>query len=64
MKQERVLVLIDGSNFFFKLKDLKLHNLLKLNFVKLGAFLAKSGQIVDSRYYIGRVRQDGSKKSK
>jgi uncharacterized LabA/DUF88 family protein len=63
MKQERVLILIDGSNFFFKLRDLKLHNLLKLNFVKFGDFLAKSRKIVESKYYVGRVRQDGSRKS-
>jgi len=64
MKQERVLILIDGSNLYFKLKDLKLNNLLKFNFVKFGTFLAKSAKIVESRYYVGRVKQDGSKKTK
>jgi len=64
MKKERVLILIDGSNFYFKLKDLELHNLLKLNFVKLAGFLAKSNKIIEARYYIGKVRQDGTQKSK
>ena len=32
---ERCFVLIDGSNFYFKLKDLQLHNLLNFD---LGGF--------------------------
>lgn len=64
MKQERVLILIDGSNFFFKLKDLRLHRLLKFDFDKFAKYLAKSNKIVESRYYVGRVRQDGTNKSK
>lgn len=57
---QRYLILIDGSNFYFKLKDLKLHNLLEFNFEKFAKFLARSGKIVGSRYYVGKVRQDGS----
>lgn len=59
MKQ-RCIILIDGSNFYFKLKDLKLHNLLEFNFSKFARFLARSGKIVGASYYVGRVRQDGS----
>ena len=62
-KQKRVLILIDGSNFFFKLKDLKLHNLLKFNFEKFAKFLAKQNKIVGSYYYIGRIKQDGTQKA-
>lgn len=62
MKQ-RTLILIDGSNFYYKLKDLKLNNLLNFEFKKFAEFLAKSDQIVGSKYYVGRVRQDGSEKS-
>ena len=57
---ERCLILIDGSNFYFKLKDLKLHNLLQFNFGKFAKFLVRSKKIVGSRYYVGRVRQDGT----
>ena len=57
---QRCLILIDGSNFYFKLKDLKLHNLLQFNFEKFAQFLARSGKVVDARYYVGRVRQDGT----
>lgn len=55
--------MIDGSNFFFKLRDLRLHKLLKFNFSKFAQFLAQSNKIVDCRYYVGRVRQDGTKKA-
>jgi uncharacterized LabA/DUF88 family protein len=55
---QRCLILIDGSNFFFKLKDLKLHNLLAFNFSKFTKFLVRSGTITESNYYVGRVRQD------
>lgn len=57
---QRCLILIDGSNFYFKLKDLKLHNLLDFNFREFAKFLVKSGIIIESKYYVGRVRQDGT----
>lgn len=56
----KCLILIDGSNFYFKLKDLELHNLLEFDFSKFAAFLAGSEKIVDARYYVGRVQQDGT----
>ena len=59
MKQ-RCLILIDGSNFYFKLMDLKFHNLLDFNFREFAKFLARSGSIIDSKYYVGRIRQDGT----
>ncbi len=58
---QRCLILIDGSNFYFKLKDLKLHNLLQFNFEKFAQFLTRSGKFVGATYYVGRVRQDGTK---
>lgn len=57
---KRSLILIDGSNFYFKLKDLKLHNLLEFHFGKFSTFLARSNKVVGVRYYVGRVRQDGT----
>lgn len=61
--KERVFILIDGSNFYFKLKDLGFHDLLNFNFSKFNQFLANSNHIVSARYYIGSVRQDGTKKA-
>jgi uncharacterized LabA/DUF88 family protein len=62
MKQ-RCIILIDGSNFYFKLKDLKLHNLLTFDFSKLVSRLSRSNKVVKTCYYVGRVRQDGTAKT-
>lgn len=61
--RNRCLILIDGSNFYFKLKDLKLHNLLGFDFFAFAQHLARTGSIIDCRYYVGKVRQDGTKKA-
>jgi uncharacterized LabA/DUF88 family protein len=60
---QKCLILIDGSNFYFKLKDLKLHNLLNFDYGKFSKFLARSGKVVGANYYVGRVRQDGTPQS-
>jgi len=62
MKQ-RCIILIDGSNFYFKLKDLGLHHLLDLNFTKFALHLARSNKIINTCYYVGRIRQDGTEKT-
>lgn len=36
---ERRLILLDGSNFFFKLKSLQLHNLLSFDFTAFSSLL-------------------------
>lgn len=58
--KERCLILIDGSNFYFKLKDLQLHNLLAFDYRKFAEHLARSREIIGANYYVGRVRQDGT----
>lgn len=63
MKQ-RCIVLIDGSNFYFKLKDLQMQNLLKFNFSGFTKMLAGTDKLVSTTYYVGKVRTDGSTKSK
>jgi len=57
---QNCLILIDGSNFYFKLKNLGLHNLLKFNFTEFAKFLARSKNIIGIHYYVGRIKQDGS----
>lgn len=59
--KEKCIILIDGSNFYFKLKDLKLHDLLNFNFSKFANFLARSSELKSTSYYVGGVKQDGSK---
>ena len=63
MAKERCIILIDGSNFYFKLKDLKLHNLLNLNLSDFATFLASKQKVVQATYYIGKVRTDGTQKT-
>ncbi|MBI5452794.1 NYN domain-containing protein [Candidatus Gottesmanbacteria bacterium] len=63
MKQQRCYILIDGSNFYFKLKDLGLHHLLDLDFAGLAKFLAVGYKVVKSIYYVGAVRTDGTERT-
>lgn len=60
MKKQRCIILIDGSNFYFKLKDLKLHNLLNFDFTNLAKKLADGDQNIHSTYYVGKVRTEGT----
>jgi len=60
MSQERCLILVDGSNFYFKLKDLQLHQLLHFDFSRFITLLSSGKQIIRSTYYVGAVRTDGT----
>lgn len=62
MPSNKCIILIDGSNFYFKLKDLKLHNLLDFDFSNFALKLAEKDKIVHATYYIGKVRTDGTKR--
>ncbi len=63
MPTKRCIILIDGSNFYFKLKDLKLHNLLEFDFSNFALKLAGKEKIVHATYYIGKIRTDGTKRT-
>lgn len=63
MKQERCIILIDGSNFYFKLKSLSLSNLLDFDFSAFARTLTRDRQIVSARYYVGAVRTDGTERT-
>src|SRR5712691_9600651 len=62
--QERCLILVDGSNFFFKLKSLQLHNLLSFDFTAFSNFLCRGGSLVSATYFVGKVKTDGTDKTK
>lgn len=62
MSAKRCIILIDGSNFYFKLKDLKLHDLLGFDFSNFALKLAGKDKIIHATYYIGKVRTDGTKR--
>jgi len=61
--KKKVIILIDGSNFYFKLKDLKLNHLLNFNFSEFGIKLANKNVINMTIYYIGKIKTDGTKKT-
>ena len=63
-KQKRSVILIDGNGFYFKLKDQKLHNLLNLDFSSFAKFLSSGTKVVYATYYIGKIRTDGTEKTK
>src|SRR5436309_2906292 len=62
MQQERCLILIDGSNLYFKLKELELHR-LSFDFSAFCRLLAGNKTIIRSVYHVGEVRTDGTEKS-
>lgn len=63
MVGKRCIILIDGSNFYFKLKDLDLHKLLEFDFSGFMKLLAGNQKIVKTVYYIGRIKTDGTDKT-
>jgi hypothetical protein len=63
MTQERAIVLIDGSNFYFKLRDLKLHQLLTFDFTAFTHSLIGKNKLISAIYYVGKVRTDGTEKT-
>lgn len=50
------IILIDGSNFYFKLRDLGLDNQLCFNFREFTQYLSSQYKNISTTYYIGAVR--------
>jgi uncharacterized LabA/DUF88 family protein len=63
MRKERAIILIDGSNFYFKLRDLRLHHLLSFHFSQFTQSLVGNRKLVKTTYYVGKVRTDGTEKT-
>jgi len=65
-RKERAIILLDGSNFYHRLKDKELNfkNLLKFNYKDFAEWLSGDRKIVATIYYIGLVRKElGNTKS-
>jgi len=60
MPKEKVLIVIDGNNFYNRKKELgvKRHHLTQFNYKKMADWLADGGRIICRNYYIGVVRAD------
>src|SRR6266567_8630818 len=50
--------------FVFKLKSLQLHNLLSFDFTAFSHFLCRDGSLVSATYFVGKVKTDGTEKTK
>ena len=62
--KNKCIILIDGSNFYFKLKDLQVHNLLKFDFSSFAKILGgKDSEVAYAKYYIGKIKTDGTEKT-
>lgn len=64
MKPKRCFVIIDGSNFYFKLKDLKIHLLIYFDFSGFIKSLIGKNKFYKAVYYIGKVRTDKTEKTR
>lgn len=56
--ENRVFIIIDGSNFYHRLKELELKNLLNFDYEKLTQFLLGKRNLVLRKYYIGAIREE------
>jgi uncharacterized LabA/DUF88 family protein len=62
--EERIFIIIDGNNFYHRLKEVDLKNLLNFNYEKFTQFLVGKRKLVLRKYYIGAVREEPNIKSK
>ncbi|TSC53669.1 MAG: hypothetical protein LiPW39_128 [Parcubacteria group bacterium LiPW_39] len=59
-EKERIFIIIDGNNFYHRLKELKLTNLLSFNYEKFVQFLVGRRFLVSENYYIGAIREESN----
>lgn len=60
---KRAFVFIDGSNFYFKLKDLTSrldgkYSLIDFDFRKFAEWLVKPNELLEIRYYLGAIKRE------
>lgn len=60
MSKDRVAIFIDGSNLYYKLKELKIQHTTEFNYLGLCQKLARQRPIVFKGYFIGVVRVKGN----
>lgn len=63
MKKTRIFIIIDGSNFYHRLKELKIKNTLNFHYQKFAnKFINKKGRLILAKYYIGAIRTEPNNK--
>jgi len=58
--EDRIFIIIDGNNFYHRLKELGLKDLLSFNYGKFSQFLVGNRNLVLSKYYIGAIREESN----
>jgi len=58
MKKIRTVVIIDGSNLYFKIKSLKLNTKAKFDYSELVKYLTKTTSLKAVYYCIGKIRAE------
>jgi len=62
--KQRVFVIIDGSNFYHRLKEIKVKNQLQFDFIGFVKLLVGGNKLVKTSYYVGAIRTEkGNRKS-
>ncbi len=56
--ENRVFIIIDGNIFYHRLQELKLRNLLNLDYEKLIQYSVGKRNLVLKKYYIGAIREE------
>jgi uncharacterized LabA/DUF88 family protein len=54
------LIIVDGSNFYHRLKGLGLRNVMEFNYQKLQQLLVNEDEEILCKYYIGAIRENPS----
>ena len=55
---ERVFIIIDGNNFYHRLKELGFKNLSNFDYERLTRFLISKRELVLREYYIGAIKEE------
>jgi len=58
--EERIFIIIDGSNFYHRLKENGLSGLLGFDYKEFSEFLAGNRKCIASNYYIGAIREESN----
>jgi len=56
ISDKKVAIYIDGSNLYYKLKELGIENTIEFNYSKFCDYLARGRKVISKRYYVGVVR--------
>ena len=56
MSKKKAIVIVDGSNLYHRLKELRFKNRLEFDYSGLIEYLIKEHKLVSKTYYVGKIR--------